>query len=122
MPKTQKEYFSQRLAKIRKAKGLTQLELAKLTGFSRRAIAHYETKIKEIPQNNISILAKALNVSTDELLGHKPVKENKEINRAIIKKAQMLDELPAKDQNSVLEFIDALHSRHITRKSKRNSK
>ena len=116
------ERFAQRLAKIRKAKGLSQVELAKLTGISNRMIAHYETKVKELPHDKIVLLAQTLEVSIDELMGHTPVKEKNALDRRIVKKAQMLDELPNKDQKAVADFIDALHSRHTSRKAKRNSK
>lgn len=121
MAKKTIEPFPQRLARIRKEKGLTQFELAKATGFTRRMIAVYESKIKNIPPQNISPLAKALNVSTDTLLGHTVTKEKNEVlqNRKLIKKLKTLEELPSKDQKSVLDFIDALQAKNIIHKAKK---
>jgi transcriptional regulator with XRE-family HTH domain len=111
MPK--KATFTERLSKIRNARGLTQTELSKLTGISQRVIAHYETKTKKPDPKYIMILAKTLNVSIDELMGFKPTKEKELVkNKTLLKKIKMLDKLHPEDQKTVINLIDNLYKRN----------
>ncbi len=76
MPQRKKEdaSFGPRLTAIRKARGLTQVDLAKAAGSTQRAISYYEND-DGIPRASAVIaLAKVLKVSADELLGRKPPK------------------------------------------------
>lgn len=60
--------FSERLAELRKARGLTQTELAKLVNVSQPTVANYE-RGKITPFKNTQLqLAKVLKVSVDELM------------------------------------------------------
>lgn len=104
--------FAERLVRIRTAKGITQIELARLAGISSRAVAHYET-VGRNPPPEISVkLAKALKVSIDELMGHKALSEKGPLvkNRRLLKKMKELDELPPEDQKTILRMIDRFHN------------
>src|SRR5262245_27518683 len=61
--------FGKRLVALRKAVGFTQVQLASRIGSSQRAISYYENEAGFPPAPVLAALAKALNVSTDELLG-----------------------------------------------------
>jgi ribosome-binding protein aMBF1 (putative translation factor) len=67
------EGFGARLAELRQARGLSQDELATLVDVSRRV--YYEVQSAQPPGALLVDLARALKVSTDELLGVKPVRE-----------------------------------------------
>ena len=56
--------LAQNLIKLRKKYGLTQEDLAKVAGISRRVIALYETKPVNPPLHNIEKLANAISAST----------------------------------------------------------
>ncbi|MBQ3235035.1 MAG: helix-turn-helix transcriptional regulator [Clostridia bacterium] len=61
--------FSERLKELRLEKGLTQVELAKATGFTQPAIARWENGL-QIPNIETAIVfAKFFEVTTDYLLG-----------------------------------------------------
>jgi len=62
-------------------------------------------------------LARALGVSTDELLGLKPIKEKSSPKTArLIKRLQKVEELPSGDQRALFKMLDALlESRGITK-------
>lgn len=68
-PTPQTQGFGLRLAELRKSAGYTQQELADEIGASRRQIAYYEGESEHPPANLLIDLARALNVSTDALLG-----------------------------------------------------
>lgn len=106
-----KPSFGQRLARIRKAKGLTQVELGKMIGVSQRIIHHYENKAEYPPAQKIIELAQALNMSIDELLGADggAGEDNfQDIKPALAKKLRQASSLPAHDLKALTTFIDAL--------------
>ena len=64
------EGFGTRLAQLRKAAGYTQEQLASELGISRRRVAYYEAESDHPPVGFLGDLARVLNTTTDELLGH----------------------------------------------------
>jgi transcriptional regulator with XRE-family HTH domain len=106
--------FGQRLTELRMARGLTQVQLAEKVGSSQRAISRYET-VAEFPPTPVLVdLAKALQVTADELLGLRaPAKpktkwvEDPETRRTW-KKFQQVMALPEKDRRAVIRLINSL--------------
>jgi transcriptional regulator with XRE-family HTH domain len=64
--------FGERLQAIRKARGLTQVQLAEAAATTQRAVSYYETEAGFPPAPAVIALAKALKVTTDEMLGVNP--------------------------------------------------
>lgn len=58
-----------RLKELRQGKGWTQAELAKRCGCQHSAIGHWEAGRREPSLSNAAILAKALGVTMDALVG-----------------------------------------------------
>ena len=54
--------FSENLKRLRKKRGLSQYDLADLTGISRRMIGHYENHAAKLTLTNIDKIANALKV------------------------------------------------------------
>jgi transcriptional regulator with XRE-family HTH domain len=106
------EGFGDRLAEIRQSRCLTQAELAQAVGVSRRVIAYYEHEDAQPPGAMLVDLAKALRVSTDELLGLKLPKEKRSPRTArLLKRLQKVEQLPTTDQRVVLKLVDGLLER-----------
>ena len=61
--------FSKRVKEMRELRGLSQADLAKKTGLQATAISHFETGNRAPSFDNLRILADALNVATDYLIG-----------------------------------------------------
>lgn len=61
--------FGQRLLFARESRGLSQTDLARLTGLQPAAIGHFERDRRKPSFANVRALAKALSVSSDYLLG-----------------------------------------------------
>jgi transcriptional regulator with XRE-family HTH domain len=104
--------FDENLRNIREKKGYTQAQLADISGLSRRMIGHYETLIKRPSIDKIQKLSKALNISTDELLGfhdhlHGKYKE-KDTSYRIMKRVRIVEKLPKRDQDMVFSLINTL--------------
>jgi transcriptional regulator with XRE-family HTH domain len=100
------------LQSIRKARGFTQVQLAQAAGTTQRAISYYETEAGFPPAPAVIVLAKALQITTDELLGVKPPKvermEEDSEARRMWKRFQMVSELPERDQKAVIRLINSL--------------
>jgi len=104
--------FGERLQNIRKARGLTQVQLAEAAQTTQRAVSYYETEAGFPPAPAVISLAKALQITTDELLGVKPpkvapVEENSEARRQW-KRFQMITTLPERDRKAVVRLIHSL--------------
>jgi len=104
--------FGERLAELRAERGITQGQLAEAIGSSQRAISHYETVAEFPPASVVIQLAEALKVTTDELLGVKPIRaaraaEDPEARR-LWKKFQQVLSLPEKDRRAVIRLVNSL--------------
>lgn len=62
--------FSNRLISLRKERGLTQEDMAKVVNKKRSTVSGYETEGKEPDLETICLLARFFGVSTDYLLGY----------------------------------------------------
>ena len=62
--------FSERLKKLRKDAGLTQVNVSEKLGISQPAYASWERGIKKPTQDNLVKIAQVLNVSVDYLVGN----------------------------------------------------
>jgi transcriptional regulator with XRE-family HTH domain len=103
--------FGKRLFALRKARGLTQVQLAEALGTTQRVISYYETDAELPPSTAIIPLARALGVSTDELLGLRPAQANGNSSvqkQRLWKRFQKMEVLPTKDQRAVIRLINSL--------------
>jgi transcriptional regulator with XRE-family HTH domain len=112
MPATKRrpsqEMFGQRLARLRKARGLTQRALSVASGVSQRMIAYYETHEATPPGHLLPGVAKALGVSLEELLGAKRLpSEPPVVNVRLWKRVQKIEQLPPAARKAVLRVLDA---------------
>jgi transcriptional regulator with XRE-family HTH domain len=104
--------FGERLQNIRKARGMTQVQLAQAARTTQRAVSYYETEAGIPPAPAVIALAGALKISTDELLGVKPprverVNDDSEARRQW-KRFQMIATLPERDRKAVVRLIHSL--------------
>jgi len=107
--------FGARLAQLRQARGITQVQLAQAASTTQRAISYYENEAGYPPVDAIIRLAEALDVSADELLGmrdSKPRTAKKKPedsqDKRLWKKFRQVASLPEKDQRAVIRLINSL--------------
>jgi transcriptional regulator with XRE-family HTH domain len=97
---------------MRKRKGLTQAQLAEKMGTTKRAIAYYERKMTNPSISTIELLAGALDVPKDKLLGLGKKKEEVETPIAQSRMLQQVwplaADLPIKDQQYLAKMIRTL--------------
>ncbi len=102
-----KESIGQRIAKFRKLKGYTQIQLADKIGLTQTLISDYERdKIRPHPEMIIRF-ALALEVSADQLLGLKEAKNGGHTpSLKILRRIKNIEELPASQQKVLFQIID----------------
>lgn len=100
--------FGERLFRTRKSRGLSQTDLGGKVGLSKRMISHYEGRAQEGPPlQTVTQIAAALNVTVSYLLGESPLKSIKsDISPHLRKHVQALEQLPTKEQKTILNMIE----------------
>lgn len=102
------ESLGQRLARIRKEKGYTQVELAEKIGTIQAIISDYERDKLRPNAEMIVRLAQALEVTSDECLGLQSSKSAREkYDRRFLRRVKLFEKLPKRDQDALLRTIDA---------------
>jgi transcriptional regulator with XRE-family HTH domain len=114
--KTDRSIFAQNLIALRKNKGLSQRDLARVSGISDRMIAYYETNTVIPPIDKLEILSKALDISISQLVD--PESSDKDVlkyNTRTLKRIKLLQQLPPEDQRKVETYIkDLLEKNNIS--------
>ena len=108
------ETMGNRIARLRKDKGMTQTELAEALGVSQPVVSDYENDVIGLDSARIVQLAQILGVSADEILGlEKAIKATSAGmgNRRLYRQLQSIDKLPKRDQEALLRTIDAFLSK-----------
>lgn len=101
------ETLGQRLTRLRKQRGFTQVELAEKTGITQVLISAYETDRCSFSVEMAVRFALALEISLDELLHPKAKKASiKKPNRRVLRRLEQIEKLPARQQNYLLRTID----------------
>jgi transcriptional regulator with XRE-family HTH domain len=98
--------FGKRLALLRDKAGYTQTELAKELGITQRMISYYEGHSEYPPSGHVVLMAKVLGVSTDELLGIKPIKKSRQPDSRLLRRMQQIEKLDAATKRQVMQVID----------------
>jgi transcriptional regulator with XRE-family HTH domain len=105
--KPSKEAFGERLARFRKAAGLSQYALAEELGISQRMVAYYEGETDYPPTHILPAIARLLEVSTDELLGvASKEKRNKDLQ--LWRRFSKVEKLPPQKRKQIVTVLDAL--------------
>lgn len=103
------ESIGQRLARLRKERGYTQVELAEKTGTRQVLISAYETDRAALSAEMAVRFALALEVSTDELL-HPNVKKRSTAKPSlkVMRRLEQIEKLPENKQAFVLSALDSI--------------
>jgi transcriptional regulator with XRE-family HTH domain len=99
-----------RIASARRARNLTQQEVADQLGIAQQTYAHYEVGRVRFPASTLPLLAQVLGVTTEELLGHKA--NPKKLKRGPVSKLdqqiERLRKLPKTTQQVVMKMLDGV--------------
>jgi transcriptional regulator with XRE-family HTH domain len=101
------ETIGERLARLRRERGMTQVELAQQLGVAQPVVSDYERGELRLHGELIIKLSDVLGVSSEELLGLKKSPSNGALkNRRLLRRLQQIDRLPRRDQQALLRTID----------------
>ena len=96
-----------RIARIRKEKGFTQIDLSEKMGITQALISSYERNRLRPPYEIIISFSQALDITTDELLGLKDSKAlTKNPSLKILRRLNKIEELPPSQQRALFQTID----------------
>lgn len=102
-----------RLVALRKARGITQVELATSLGSSQPLVSKMESGDLLIHAELVAKLAELYRVSADFILGLDDVELAPAIkDRRFLRRLQALDQLSKRDKDTVLRTIDAFVRNH----------
>lgn len=106
------ESFGSRLARLRKERGITQVELAGRIGIIQGLVTNYERDRLRMHPEMVVRFALALGVSSDELLGVPSKKktaaspEPETLSLKLVRRLQKIEQLPQTKQKVLLHTID----------------
>lgn len=101
--------LGERVAQLRKARNITQVQLAQALQVSQQTVQSYEVGRRRIPVSTLRLLAKTLGVSLDELMAegeHAPRKRGPVSQ--IQHHMERIHQLPKPKQRMLMEMIDAV--------------
>jgi transcriptional regulator with XRE-family HTH domain len=102
-----KETVGQRLARLRKERGYTQVELAERMGVIQVLISDYERDKLRLHAEMVTRFAQALEVSADVILGLDQKKSNgQKPSLRILRRLNRIEDLPPTQQKTLLQTID----------------
>ena len=105
------ETIGERMARLRRERGITQVELAEMLGVPQPMISAYENGGLRLHGELIVELTKILDISADQLLGLKETKNGPAKNGRLLRKLQQLELLPRRDQQALMRTIEAFLQR-----------
>lgn len=98
-----------RIAALRQKAGLSQAQLAEALELPQRTLSFYEREAGDIPARLVPQMAKALDVSVEELLGVPQVAAKKRGPKSQLEKQlEAVAELPRAQQQQILNVVQAL--------------
>jgi len=104
-----KAEIGKRIRALRHREGLSQSKLAEILGTHFSAVSQLERGIRGLTIHQAIKLAKALHVSTDEILlnGASKAPESLRTGR-LLRRFELLEKLPVSDQKALLSHLNAL--------------
>ncbi|HUZ18499.1 MAG TPA: helix-turn-helix transcriptional regulator [Spirochaetia bacterium] len=101
------ESVGQRIARLRKAQGLTQAQLAQKIGISHTLVSDYECARLRLNDEMVVRVALALNASADEILGLSADHlAGDQPSLRLMRRIKKIEQLPAAAQKALLRTID----------------
>jgi transcriptional regulator with XRE-family HTH domain len=114
-PQKPQPIFGQRLAALRKLRGLSQPRFAKLMSMSREMITYYERRAQNPTSEFLQKASAVLGVTVNEMLGQQAKTVHKPGPRSEVEaRLDAVRKLPRRRQKFVLDFIDTVLRDSVT--------
>ena len=109
--KNERAFFKRlggRVAELRKARDITQVQVAEHLGVSQQTANAYETGYRRIPVSALPPLAKFLGVSLDELVGEIAQAKKRGPTPKLQQQIEQIQQLPRTKQRFVMQMLDTV--------------
>jgi transcriptional regulator with XRE-family HTH domain len=118
--------FAENLTAFRTGKGLSQYDLAQMTGISRTTISHYEREGIIPPADKLQCLADVLSIPVYKLFKPSACSANPETNLTDIdarsvKKLRDILSLPVDDRNDLYRILNKLLRKNLLEQREMNA-
>ena len=114
-PLQPKESFGARLARLRKERGITQVDLAAKLRISQSNVSDYERDNLRLHADIIVAIAQILKVSADQLLGLEQVAPTAPVTDVrLAERITQISKLPRRDRDALMRTISAFLERTVT--------
>ncbi len=106
--------MGERIRRLRKRCGLTQVEMAKKIGLAQQnLVSHYETGRLKLNAEMVARFAQALGVTCDEIIGYNkagsvPESAQKDLNLSLVRRMNKIQEMPLSKRRAILRTLDML--------------
>ncbi len=99
--------IGKKLRELRKARGLTQIEVADKLGIQQALLSAYELGQVRIHGALVAAFASLFKVSADQILGLKEIKGNGALHdRRFLRRLERIEKLPRRAKQTLLGTID----------------
>lgn len=118
MPASDRAFYAQlgqRIATLRKAQGITQVQLAEQLGVAQQTMAHYEAGSVRIGVATLTEVASALSIAIEDLIGvtGKRAKSGKRGPAPKIQQQlEQIEALPKAKQRAIAQVLDSMLQAH----------
>lgn len=118
--------IGERLARFRKERGVTQVELAEELGVSQVNVSAYERGLLRFPSDLLARAAQVLTVSADELLGlSQPRARASQFglpSTRLQRRLRLLEDLPRRDQDALSHLLKAFEQKALSVRQDKKSR
>jgi transcriptional regulator with XRE-family HTH domain len=107
----EKEFFVQlgeRITQLRKARGITQVQLADILGVSQQTVQAYEVGRRRIQVSALPVVARTLGVSLEELFGETKGRAKRGPASQLERSIERISALPKPKQKFVIEMLETV--------------
>jgi len=111
MSPEEKAFFQklgERIAALRNARGLTQVQLADALGYSQQQVLSFEKGRRRVPVSALPELSRVLGVSVEELLGAESQPAKRGPTPKLQQQLEQLSQLPRSQQRFVSQMLDTV--------------
>ena len=109
--RNEKQFFKDlgaRIAELRKAQNITQVQLAETLGVSQQTVTAYEVGRRRMPVSSLPHIARFLGTTVEELIGEKAQPGKRGPAPQLQQKIERLTSLPKAQQRLVLQMLDGV--------------
>lgn len=97
-----------RIAALRKAEGITQVQMAEVLGVSQQTVNAYEMGSRRVPVSALPTIARVLAVSIEALIGETPKPSRRGPTPKLQQQIERITQLPKTQQKFVMQMLDTV--------------